>query len=80
MVALRRETTLTTKSWGIIIGMTLLLMDRLSSIVSADILSTDNNIGVPFILAFLTAFYTPQVGISCRTLTLVFIPLLSYAK
>lgn len=25
--------------------------------------------GVPFVLAFLTAFYTPQVGISCRTLT-----------
>ena len=70
MGALRRATTLTIKSWGITIGMTLLLMDRLSSIVSADILSTDNNTGVPFILAFLTAFYTPQVGISCRTLTI----------
>jgi len=25
--------------------------------------------GVPFILAFLTSFYTPQVGLSCRSLT-----------
>ncbi|KAL2072776.1 hypothetical protein VTL71DRAFT_12119 [Oculimacula yallundae] len=51
MAALRRVTTLTTNSWGVIIGMTLLLL------------------GIPFALAFLTAFYTPQVGISCRTLT-----------
>ena len=69
MVALRRATTLTTKSWGVIIGMTLLLMGRLSRITSVYILWTDNKIGVPFILAFRTAFYTPQVGISCRTLT-----------
>ncbi len=26
-------------------------------------------LGVPFILAFLTAFYTPEVGVSCRSLT-----------
>ncbi|KAG4415581.1 hypothetical protein IFR04_011301 [Cadophora malorum] len=45
MVALRRATTLTTQSWRVIIGMTLLLMV------------------VPFILAILTAFYTPQL---CR--------------
>jgi hypothetical protein len=25
--------------------------------------------GIPFVLAFLTGFYTPQVGISCRSLT-----------
>lgn len=25
--------------------------------------------GVPFVLAFLTAFYTPQMGFSCRSLT-----------
>jgi hypothetical protein len=25
--------------------------------------------GVPFVLAFLTAFYTPQIGFSCRSLT-----------
>ena len=25
--------------------------------------------GVPFVLAFLTGFYTPQVGVSCRSLT-----------
>jgi hypothetical protein len=25
--------------------------------------------GVPFVLAFLTGFYTPQVGLSCRSLT-----------
>ncbi|CZT09854.1 uncharacterized protein RCO7_02209 [Rhynchosporium graminicola] len=40
MSALRRATTLTAKSWGVILGMTFLLL----------------------------AFYTPQVGISCRTL------------
>ncbi|XMA14279.1 hypothetical protein WAI453_007070 [Rhynchosporium graminicola] len=50
MSALRRATTLTAKSWGVILGMTFLLL------------------GVPFALAFTTAFYTPQVGISCRTL------------
>jgi hypothetical protein len=27
--------------------------------------------GVPFVLAFLTAFYTPQVGVSCRSLTFI---------
>jgi hypothetical protein len=27
-------------------------------------------LGVPLILAFLTAFYTPEVGISCRSLTI----------
>lgn len=27
-------------------------------------------LGVPFILAFLTAFYTPEVGLSCRSLTI----------
>lgn len=26
-------------------------------------------LGVPFVLAFLTAFYTPEVGLSCRSLT-----------
>ena len=25
--------------------------------------------GIPFVLAFLTGFYTPQVGLSCRSLT-----------
>jgi hypothetical protein len=25
--------------------------------------------GVPFVLAFLTAFYIPQIGFSCRSLT-----------
>lgn len=26
-------------------------------------------LGVPFVLAFLTAFYTPEIGVSCRSLT-----------
>jgi hypothetical protein len=51
MVALREATSMTLMSWGIVLGMTLLLM------------------GVPFILAFLTGFFTPQVGVSCRSLT-----------
>ena len=34
------------------------------------LLLTSLLIGVPYILAFLTAYYTPQIGLSCRSLTL----------
>jgi hypothetical protein len=51
MVALRKVTTLSFRSWSVVVGLTILLM------------------GVPFVLAFLTGFYTPQVGVSCRSLT-----------
>ena len=51
MAALRETTTLSILNWGVVVGMTLLLL------------------GVPFVLAFLTGFYTPQVGLSCRSLT-----------
>lgn len=71
MTALRRATTLTTRSWGVIIGMTLLLMGMIlaGGFISGTVGWLIIFLGVPFVLAFVTAFYTPQVGISCRTLT-----------
>jgi len=44
---------------------TLSAMDWMVTVVIAVLLMS-----VPFLLAFITGFYTPEVGISCRALTL----------
>jgi hypothetical protein len=37
-------------------------------------------LGVPFTLAFLTAFYTPEIGLSCRSLTFTVYACLEFAQ